>query len=94
MSDEHSTTDMAKLREIRKTQIDGAKVYLKEQTKLRKQLKEAWGTDELTVPELAEKTKLPTNVVFWHLMALRKFGKAKETAMKGDYPAYKLLEKK
>ena len=94
MSGDQVKSELSQLRELRKGQISYARQYLKEQTQIRKKLKEVWDTEELTVPEIADRCNIPTETVLWHVIALRKFGRAQEVGMKGDYPTYKLLEKK
>ena len=41
-----------------------------------------------TVPEVAEITGLPTNIVLWYMTAYKKYGIVVESGMCGDYPLY------
>lgn len=93
MSDDKIKSELNLLREQRNEQVGKARQYLKEQTQIRKKIKEVWGLEELTIPEIADKTNIASESVLWHVMAMRKFGYVQETGMKGDYPTYKLLEK-
>jgi hypothetical protein len=45
-----------------------------------------------TVPDLACETGLPRHTVFWHLMAMRKYGAISEGEDRGSYVAYALSE--
>jgi hypothetical protein len=64
----------------------------REQKRLLRRLKDALRGGPRTVPEVADETGLPTDVVFWHLMALKKFGEVVEDEPRGDYCAYRLGE--
>ena len=45
-----------------------------------------------TVPAIAEETNLPRHEVFWHLMAMKKYGKVVEGQQREDYFEYGLAE--
>jgi len=45
-----------------------------------------------TVPEIAKETGLPPHDVFWHLMAMRKYGKLVEGQQREDYFEYAKAE--
>ncbi|OQX85475.1 MAG: hypothetical protein B6D63_02205 [Candidatus Latescibacteria bacterium 4484_7] len=64
------------------------------QNKIRKKIMEGLKEEPMTVPELSKKVDLTTNTVFWHLMALKKYGFVVEVQDKGDYAEYALKEDK
>ncbi len=80
------------LREQRGDALATAQTRLKEQNRvvgeLTRQLKEG----PRTVPELAKATGMPSETVFWQLMALKKYGKVAEADQDGDYFRYRLTE--
>lgn len=47
--------------------------------------------EPLTVPEIARATGLPTARVMRHIASLRKYGNLRETFLRGDYYAYRLV---
>lgn len=49
-------------------------------------------TASKTVPEIAKETGLPPHEVFWHLMAMKKYGKLVEGQQRDDYFEYALAE--
>jgi len=65
-----------------------------EQNKIRKKIMEGLKDSPATVPELSKKVGLTTNAVFWHLMALKKYGFIVEVQDKGSYAEYALKEDK
>ena len=50
------------------------KDYFNEQQKIYKALRAALANGPRTVPQLARECSLPSPVVMWHLMALRRYG--------------------
>lgn len=64
----------------------------REQRKLLKRLKEALREAPRTVPEVAAETGIDTEQVFWHLMALRKYGEVVEGDERDGYFEYALAE--
>jgi predicted transcriptional regulator len=46
-----------------------------------------------TAPEIATATGVPTDQVFWHLMAMRKYGEVVEDEPDGAYFRYALQKK-
>lgn len=79
------------LREQRGPETEAAQTRLKDQVKTVKAITAALKNGPRTVPALAEATGLPTRTVFWHLMSLKKYGKAAEGDQDGDYFQYRLL---
>lgn len=80
------------LRERRGAALEQAQARLKEQTKLFKDLTRLLQEEPRTVPALAEAMKMPTERVFWHLIALKKYGPVVEADQEGDYFRYRLSE--
>ncbi|MBN1773649.1 MAG: winged helix-turn-helix domain-containing protein [Deltaproteobacteria bacterium] len=58
-------------------------------TRTWKAIREALSGGELSVPELAAKTGLPTGEVFWYLNALRKYGEAEIAGEADSYLRYR-----
>jgi predicted transcriptional regulator len=79
------------LREQRPTETEAAQARLKEQTKIEREITRVLKESPKTVPALAEATGLPTQTVFWHLVALKKYGKVAEAEQEGDYFRYRLV---
>ncbi len=65
---------------------------LKEQTTIRKAIREALAKGPVTVPELAAATQFPAQQVFWHLMGMRKYGLVREAGDADQYVRYGLVE--
>jgi len=66
------------------------KAYYKRFNEVRKLLKSALATGYATVPELAEATKVPSDEVLWHVMAMREYDQVQEGEQRGDYLTYAL----
>jgi len=80
------------LREQRSAELESARARLKEQARVASDLVRLLKEGPRTVPALAEGTGLPTETVFWHLIALKKYGKVVEAEQEGDYFKYRLSE--
>ncbi len=80
------------LREQRGTALAAAQARLKEQNRVVGELTRRLKDGPKTVPELAEATELPSEAIFWQLMALKKYGKVAEADQDGDYFRYRLTE--
>lgn len=65
----------------------------RQQIAVRRKLVEALRAGPKTVPELAQATGLPRHHVFWHLMAMRKYGTVSEGAEREEYFLYALIER-
>ena len=64
------------------------------QAAIRKQLTQALQAGPKTVPDLAAASGFPTHEVFWHLMAMKKYGQIVEGEERDGYFEYGLKEKK
>lgn len=87
--------DMAELkalRESRRETVERVRDRVKEQNRAEKLIAGALKGGPKTVPEISRETGLPTDGVFWHLMALKKYGKVIEGEKKDSYFAYQLKE--
>ena len=67
-------------------------LHVKEQNRIRRLINKSLEEGPKTVPAIAEATNLPSRMVFWHVIAMKKYGKVAEGSMEGDYPAYRLIE--
>ncbi len=80
------------LRESRKVSIDRVQAMVKEQNRIQKQIKQGLATGPKTVPEISRATGLPSQTVFWHLMAMKKYGMVDEAGASDSYYRYALKE--
>lgn len=71
--------------------LEAAQARLKEQNRITKELIARLKEGPQTVPALAAATGLPTETVFWYLMAFKKYGKLAEGEQDGDYLQYVLI---
>jgi hypothetical protein len=62
------------------------------QATLRKQITQALQEGPKTVPELSAACGFPSHEVFWHLMAMKKYGEIVEGGERDDYFEYALKE--
>jgi hypothetical protein len=90
MSEAKVQNDLKRLREERKSFIDQARNMIKEQTASIKKIKEHLNGVGGTIPEIAEKTGMPTSEVLWLVMALKKYGQVIEGPKEGDFFKYQL----
>lgn len=65
---------------------------LKEQRQIRKKIVECLKGGEKTIPEIASETGLPSPLVTWYVMTMRKYGEIEETEEDGEYYRYRLAE--
>lgn len=65
----------------------------RQQAKIHRQIKEALKDGSKTVPEVSEKTQIPSAEVFWHLMSMKKYGEVIEGEERDSYIAYALQPK-
>jgi hypothetical protein len=65
---------LEELRERRGGMTPALKTYFNEQQKIFKALKAALAKGPRTVPQLAQECGLPSPVVMWHVMAMRRYG--------------------
>lgn len=81
---------LKRLRDERGAAVDAAVERNKRRQAARKQIRAALAAGSDTVPKLAAATGLPTDDVFWHVAAMRKYGDLAETGVEGDYCTYAL----
>lgn len=62
------------------------------QNAVRRKIVSALGEGPKTVPELAEAVDVPAHEVLWHVMGLKKYGKAQEAEQDGEYFKYMLID--
>jgi predicted transcriptional regulator len=79
------------LREQRPAETEAVQARLKEQMKIEREITQLLKEGPKTVPAVAEATGFPTQTVFWHLIALKKYGKVVEAEQEGDYFQYRLV---
>jgi predicted transcriptional regulator len=80
--------------EEKRAKIEGLAARVREQNLIRDRITGLLRENPKTVPELSEAIGMPTDAVFWHIVAMRKYGKVAETGLKGEYPLYGLVEEK
>jgi len=81
------------LREERKDLLDRNKERLKKQNQEVNLIKQALKDAPLTVPEIADATKLAADKVLWYVSALKKYGEINEGELTGAYFKYILVSK-
>jgi len=64
----------------------------RQQAASRRRIVDALKVASKTAPEIARETGLPPHVVFWQLMAMKKYGKVIEGQQREDYFEYGLAE--
>lgn len=79
------------LRGQRAAETESVQAKLKEQIKRVNAITATLKNGPMTVPALAKATGLGTEIVFWQLMSLKKYGKVAEGEQDGDYFQYRLL---
>ena len=82
------------LRQRRGGMTEEMKAFYKEQTRVKKAIRDTLRQGPKTIPDVALAAGLPTETVTWHLMAMRKYGDVIETMTSGDYYIYRLKEAK
>ena len=65
--------------------------HVKEQDRIQAQICDYLKKGPKTVPAIAESTGVPSSTVFWHVIAMKKYGKVAESGQEGDYPKYQLI---
>jgi len=81
---------LQQLREARRETIAAATRRMKEQRKAIKAIKALLSGGDLTVPEIAAATGMPTSEVMWYVASLKKYGAVLEGAKDGSYFRYQL----
>ena len=64
--------------------------YSREEASIRQKICGALRRGPMTVPEIHAATGIPTDRVFWYLMAWKKYGRISEGGQCGDYYQYAL----
>jgi predicted transcriptional regulator len=80
------------LREQHQESVARTQALLKEQKAVRRQICQAAREAPKTVPEIAEATGLPANVVLWHVTAMKKYDLMVEVDMCGEYYLYQVVK--
>jgi len=80
------------LRKRRKPVIERVAARVKEQNRIRREINKSLKEGAKTVPAIAESTGIPSSTVFWHIIAMKKYGKVAEAEQEDDYPKYQLIE--
>lgn len=78
------------LRERRGGMSNELKAYVGNQQKVYKALRAALKAGPRTVPQLAAECGIPSPVVMWHLMAMRRYGEVLDGAEENGYLRYTL----
>jgi len=87
LTEDHKTA-LKKFRERHDKNFESVRQYAQVFNKERKQLITEIKNGPATVPELAQKTGLPTHKVLWHIAGMRKYGIVSEHSKDGDYIRY------
>jgi predicted transcriptional regulator len=95
MSEDKPTVEKKKLtsqilRERLGSVPQGALEISREHQKVKKRLREALKEGPKTVPEISERTQIPSRDVLWHLMSMKKYGEVIEGEEQGSYVQYAL----
>jgi predicted transcriptional regulator len=97
-SSEKSSNDskekLKALREERSGIIDRNKEILKKQNSETGLIKKGLKEGTMTIPELARKTGLKSDLILYYLSAMKKFGEVAEAGHSEGYFKYSLVEKK
>jgi DNA-binding transcriptional ArsR family regulator len=82
------------LKVLRAISAGASEVKRKEHVQMRatrKTIKELLAQQPATIAELSQALKLPRDQVFWHVMALRKYGLVRDEGEDGEYLRYALI---
>jgi|GEM_PF-563688 len=66
----------------------------RENARIRRKLTEVLKDGPKTVPEVAKAAEIPTEIVLWHLMSMKKYGEVIEGEERDSYIAYMLKPQK
>ena len=80
------------LRRQRKLVVERVTAQVKGQNKIRREIKKTVLEGSRTVPAVAAAIGIPSSTVFWHLIAMKKYGRVVEAGQEDNYPAYRLTE--
>ncbi|MFB3776891.1 MAG: hypothetical protein ACE141_04745 [Bryobacteraceae bacterium] len=84
--------DLKVFRERQGGVSEAKKARTKETRETVKAIEGALRGGPLTVPEISAATKIPSQKVLWHLMAMKKYGRVAEAGPAGEYYRYELKE--
>lgn len=84
---------LATLKEKRGPVSESLKEYRNQTNKIHKAILAAIESEAKNAPDIAHEINMPSVEVFWHINALRKYGKIEDAGKKGDYQTYKKKEK-
>jgi hypothetical protein len=90
LTDAHKEA-LKQFRERHRDVAEAAKQHAVAFRKARKAVEGALKAGAATIPQLAERAKLPADQVLWHLAGLRKYGRAREAGQDGDYVQYEYV---
>ena len=82
------TQRLKALRERYRDSVSRVQAQVKAQNEIRRQIRQVFTSEARTVPEIAQACGLPADQVFWHIMAMRKYGQVEEQGMDGQYYRY------
>ena len=80
------------LRQQRKLVVERVSALVKEQNRVRREINKALKEGSRTVPAVAAAIGIPSSTVFWHLIAMKKYGRVVEAGQEDNYPTYRLTE--
>lgn len=72
--------------------VERTQASLKEQQAFRKQLRQAMADEALTIPQIAAATRLPSDQILWHVIAMKEYGLIEEVGKDESYYQYKLVQ--
>jgi Fic family protein len=81
---------LKKLREERRVWVENAKMSIKAQNQIIKQIKAQITDAAKTIPEIAQATDISTSQVVLYLSGLKKYGMVAEAEKDGEYFRYRL----
>jgi hypothetical protein len=85
---------LKRLRSEHEVSVKRTQTLLKEQKVTQRQICQSTREAPKTIPEIAELTGLPTHVVLWHVAAMKKYDRVRETGICGEYYLYQAVEAK
>jgi predicted transcriptional regulator len=63
---------------------------VKQHNRIRREITKSLKEGPKTVVAISEATEIPAPTVFWHLIAMKKYGLVSEAEQEADYPQYRL----
>ena len=92
VSNDKKKDSLKALHEQKKSTIERVAAHIKEQNRIRREINKSLKQGPKTVPAVAEATGIPSSTIFWHIIAMKKYGKVAEAEQEDDYPTYRLIE--